>query len=145
MEEELRNLIKVWISALISISYCYYISSKVYKGVLRLFSLLPIFLIFLSSSSPPLFCPLLRHLSFLPHMARKLQAPSLCFRSRTFKPISLKSLPFLLFRLFSNQNPSSNRFYNKHMSKWVLAFKVLIFLYISTLTITITVYLGLLS
>ncbi|CAN6850218.1 unnamed protein product [Brassica oleracea] len=88
MEEELRNLIKVWISAFISISYCYCISSKISKGFLFYIiwfypsssPLSPSHLHHLSSdSSLLLFCPLMCHLCFLPHMARKPQARSLCF------------------------------------------------------------------
>ncbi|XVF33916.1 hypothetical protein REPUB_Repub18cG0012400 [Reevesia pubescens] len=42
MEGELKNFIKVWILAIISLCYCYYISAKVRKGLPRLLSILPI-------------------------------------------------------------------------------------------------------
>ncbi|KAG4203853.1 hypothetical protein ERO13_A04G011066v2 [Gossypium hirsutum] len=47
MENELYNFIKVWILAIISLCYCYYISSKLPKGIFKLFSLTPIFIFFL--------------------------------------------------------------------------------------------------
>ncbi|PSR95543.1 Long-chain-alcohol O-fatty-acyltransferase 5 [Actinidia chinensis var. chinensis] len=46
MEGELKNLIKVWISVITSLCYCYFICSRVPKGKLRLLSLLPIFSLF---------------------------------------------------------------------------------------------------
>jgi len=42
LEEEMKNLIKVWVSVLISLSYCYFISSKLPKGLFRLVSLSPV-------------------------------------------------------------------------------------------------------
>lgn len=46
MEEEIKNIIKVWISTLASLTYCYFITPKIPKGLPRLLSLLPIFYIF---------------------------------------------------------------------------------------------------
>ncbi|KAB2033007.1 hypothetical protein E1A91_D05G432500v1 [Gossypium mustelinum] len=47
MEIEHYNFIKVWILAIISLCYCYYISSKLPKGIFKLISLTPIFIFFL--------------------------------------------------------------------------------------------------
>ncbi|PPS13732.1 hypothetical protein GOBAR_AA06852 [Gossypium barbadense] len=47
MENELHNFIKVWILAIISLCYCFYISSKLPKGIFKLISLTPIFIFFL--------------------------------------------------------------------------------------------------
>ncbi|KAK9046258.1 hypothetical protein V6N11_052151 [Hibiscus sabdariffa] len=47
MEAELESIIKVWILALISLSYCFYLSSKLPSGVSRLISLVPVFILFL--------------------------------------------------------------------------------------------------
>ncbi|CAL9217388.1 unnamed protein product [Arabidopsis halleri] len=41
MEEELKSFVKVWVSVTISVSYCYYIPSKIKSGVHRLLSVLP--------------------------------------------------------------------------------------------------------
>ncbi|KAL3733406.1 hypothetical protein ACJRO7_022865 [Eucalyptus globulus] len=46
MEEEARNFINVWLTVLSCVCYCYFISSSLPPGKLRLFSLLPIFSLF---------------------------------------------------------------------------------------------------
>ncbi|OVA20217.1 hypothetical protein BVC80_157g4 [Macleaya cordata] len=46
MEEEIKSLIKVWILALASLSYCYFIVGKIPKGKTRFFFLLPILFYF---------------------------------------------------------------------------------------------------
>lgn len=43
MDEEIINFIKVWILALASLTYCYFISLKLPKGIYRFLSLLPVF------------------------------------------------------------------------------------------------------
>ncbi|KAE8675238.1 putative Acyltransferase [Hibiscus syriacus] len=47
MEAQLESTIKVWILAIISLSYCFYVSSKLPRGIFRLISLIPIFILFL--------------------------------------------------------------------------------------------------
>ncbi|XVF03729.1 hypothetical protein REPUB_Repub05bG0018900 [Reevesia pubescens] len=47
MDVELQNFIKVWTLAILSFCYCFYISSRLPKGIFRLISLLPIFFLFL--------------------------------------------------------------------------------------------------
>lgn len=44
--DEYKAFIKVWLSIFASLSYCYFIASKLPKGKLRLISLLPIFFLF---------------------------------------------------------------------------------------------------
>ncbi|EOA13659.1 hypothetical protein CARUB_v10026728mg [Capsella rubella] len=130
MEEELRNLIKVWISAIISISYCYYISSKLSKGFTRLLSLLPIFIIFLLLPlllSSVHFCVISAFfLTWLANFKLLLFA----FDQEPLSPLPLNLSRFFCFSCFpiktSSRNPSSNRIYNKP-SKWILAIKLLIF------------------
>ncbi|KAL6284124.1 hypothetical protein ACE6H2_015053 [Prunus campanulata] len=46
MEDEIKRLIKVCLSILASLCYTYFIASKIPKGKLRFFSLLPIFCLF---------------------------------------------------------------------------------------------------
>ncbi|XP_010252640.1 PREDICTED: long-chain-alcohol O-fatty-acyltransferase-like [Nelumbo nucifera] len=46
MDDEINNFIKVWISALASLFYCYSIAGKFPKGVIRLLSLLPVLCLF---------------------------------------------------------------------------------------------------
>ncbi|KAL1209652.1 putative long-chain-alcohol O-fatty-acyltransferase 2 [Cardamine amara subsp. amara] len=130
MEEELRNLIKVWTSALISISYCYYISSKISKGVLRLLSLLPIIIIFLLLPlflSSVHFCAISAFfLSWLANFKILLFA----FDQGPLTPLPSNLSRFFCFACFpikTFQNPSSKPIYNKPKPKWILACKVLIF------------------
>ncbi|KAL5548511.1 hypothetical protein UlMin_003742 [Ulmus minor] len=47
MDREIESFIKVWIIAITSLCYCYYIASRFPKGVLRFISLLPIFYLFI--------------------------------------------------------------------------------------------------
>ncbi|GAV82408.1 MBOAT_2 domain-containing protein [Cephalotus follicularis] len=47
MDLEIKNFIKVWVIATISLCYCYYVASKIPRGMLRLLSLLPIMYIFI--------------------------------------------------------------------------------------------------
>ncbi|KAL3733404.1 hypothetical protein ACJRO7_022863 [Eucalyptus globulus] len=46
MEEEARNFINVWLMVLACVCYCYFVSSILPPGKLRLFSLLPVFSLF---------------------------------------------------------------------------------------------------
>ncbi|XP_030541508.1 probable long-chain-alcohol O-fatty-acyltransferase 5 [Rhodamnia argentea] len=46
MEEEARNFINVWLAVLACVCYCYFVSSNLPPGKLRLFSLLPVFSLF---------------------------------------------------------------------------------------------------
>ncbi|OVA10433.1 hypothetical protein BVC80_917g54 [Macleaya cordata] len=46
MEGEIKNFIKVWITVIASLTYCYFISKNIPKGFIRLFSILPIVTIF---------------------------------------------------------------------------------------------------
>lgn len=46
MEGEIKSLMKVWISILASLCYCYFISSRVPKGLLRFLTLSPVLYLF---------------------------------------------------------------------------------------------------
>ncbi|KAK7819967.1 putative long-chain-alcohol o-fatty-acyltransferase 2, partial [Quercus suber] len=46
MDAEIKNYIKVWITAITSLCYCYYIVARIRRGMIRLFFLLPIFYLF---------------------------------------------------------------------------------------------------
>ncbi|KAK8648624.1 hypothetical protein V6N13_129373 [Hibiscus sabdariffa] len=46
MEGEIKKLFKVWLSVVASLSYCYFLASKISNGKLRLISLLPIIFLF---------------------------------------------------------------------------------------------------
>uniref|UniRef100_A0A0D3B3L1 Uncharacterized protein n=1 Tax=Brassica oleracea var. oleracea TaxID=109376 RepID=A0A0D3B3L1_BRAOL len=53
MEEEFKNLIKVWVSAISSVAYCYFLSTRIKAGVFRLHSVLPVCAIHRHSWSGP--------------------------------------------------------------------------------------------
>ncbi|KAK7821747.1 long-chain-alcohol o-fatty-acyltransferase [Quercus suber] len=46
MDAEIKNFIKVWITAITSLCYCYYIVARIPRGMIRLFFLLPVFYLF---------------------------------------------------------------------------------------------------
>ncbi|EFH42352.1 hypothetical protein ARALYDRAFT_495621 [Arabidopsis lyrata subsp. lyrata] len=135
MEEKFRNLIEVWISALISLSYCYYISSKLSKGVLRLLSILPICILFFVL---PLFLSCVHccaisalFLSWLANFKLLLFA----FDEGPLFPLPPKLSRFICFACLPikiRHNPSPNAITNLHlrkhepMPKWVLAVKILV-------------------
>ncbi|XP_044474167.1 probable long-chain-alcohol O-fatty-acyltransferase 5 [Mangifera indica] len=48
MEEEIKNLTKVWLQAITSLTYCHLITSRIPKGFPRLISFLPIFYLFIT-------------------------------------------------------------------------------------------------
>ncbi|XP_028777217.1 probable long-chain-alcohol O-fatty-acyltransferase 1 [Neltuma alba] len=68
MEDEIQNFIKVWIKAISCLCYCYFVSSRIPKGFLRLLSLLPIFFIFL-----------LLPLTLTPHSLLHIAGPTIFF------------------------------------------------------------------
>ncbi|XP_010443165.1 PREDICTED: probable long-chain-alcohol O-fatty-acyltransferase 1 [Camelina sativa] len=133
MEENLRNLIEVWIYALISLSYCYFISSKISKGVLRLLSILPICIMFLLLPlllSCVHFCAISAlFLSWLANFRLILFA----FDQGPFCPLPPKLSRFICFACLPikiRQTPSPDaiknlRCKNEPMPKWVLAVKFL--------------------
>ncbi|KAL0734793.1 hypothetical protein Bca4012_011003 [Brassica carinata] len=133
MEEELRNLSKVWIYALISISYCYFISSRISKGVLRLLSIIPVCILFLVL---PLFLSSLHFsgsstlfLSWLANFNLLLFA----FDQGPLCPLPSNLCRFFCFACFPikvRQKPSPNAITNRKnepMPEWVFAVKVLAF------------------
>ncbi|XP_019087619.1 PREDICTED: probable long-chain-alcohol O-fatty-acyltransferase 11 [Camelina sativa] len=47
MDEELKNFIKVWVSVIISASYCYYVPTRIKSGIFRFLSVRPVCALFL--------------------------------------------------------------------------------------------------
>ncbi|CAF1760759.1 probable long-chain-alcohol O-fatty-acyltransferase 5 [Brassica napus] len=126
MDEELKSLIKVWISAIISISYCYYIPPRIKSGVPRLCSLCPVLALFLVL---PL-CFSSVHLSlitafFLTWLAN-FKLILFSFDKGPLIPLPPSLSRFICFTCFpikAQQNPKSQN----HMPKLVFAIKVAIF------------------
>ncbi|AAF79269.1 F12K21.17 [Arabidopsis thaliana] len=126
MEEELKSFVKVWGSAIISVSYCYYIPSKIKSGVHRLLSVLPVcvlflvlplFFVFTIFSSTTAFC-----LSILANFKLILFAfdkgPLLPLPANLFRFICFTCLPIKI-----QKNPNSQN----HLPKWVFFCKAAIF------------------
>ncbi|KAL1209650.1 putative long-chain-alcohol O-fatty-acyltransferase 3 [Cardamine amara subsp. amara] len=126
MEEELKNFIKVWVSAIISISYCYYASTRIKAGVFRLLSVLPVCALFLLF---PLFFSSV-HFSgstafFLSWLAN-FKLILFCLDQGPLSPLPSNLSRFICFTCFPikpQQNPNPKN----QIPKWVFAIKVAIF------------------
>ncbi|VVB16081.1 unnamed protein product [Arabis nemorensis] len=126
MEEELKSLIKVWISAIISISYCYYLTPRIKPGVPRLLSVSPVLALFLAL---PLFFSTV-HLSLITAFSvtwlANFKLILFSFDRGPLIPIPANLSRFFCFTFFpikTHQNPKSQN----HLPKLVFAIKVAIF------------------
>ncbi|KAK8579084.1 hypothetical protein V6N12_069418 [Hibiscus sabdariffa] len=135
MEAELESIIKVWILAIISLSYCFYLSSKLPNGVSRLISLTPVFILFLylplTISSAHLAGPTAFFLSWLANFKLLLfafhQPPLSPPPPSLFHFISLASLPIKPKQATATATPSPSKSKPPHLPKSILfAIKVLI-------------------
>ncbi|GKV38717.1 hypothetical protein SLEP1_g46599 [Rubroshorea leprosula] len=101
MDEGIKNFIKVWILAILSLCYCYYLSAKIPRGLLRLLSILPVVYLFIllpfSLSSPNLRGPTAFFLVWLGNFKLLLfsfdQGPLSPPPSKLFHFISIACLP----------------------------------------------------
>ncbi|CAH2069866.1 unnamed protein product [Thlaspi arvense] len=126
MEEELKNFIKVWVSAIISISYCCYLPTRIKPGVSRLLSVLPVCVLFLVI---PLFLSSVHgtgctafFLAFLANFKLILFS----FDEGPLFPLPPNLPRFICFTCFPikpRQNPKSQN----QLPKWDFAIKVAIF------------------
>ncbi|KAK7387128.1 hypothetical protein VNO78_27655 [Psophocarpus tetragonolobus] len=129
MSGEIERFIKVWISAIICLCYCYYIAAKIPKGFFRILSLLPILFIFiilpLYLSSPNLVGYTSFFLVWLGTFKLILfsfnQGPLALPLPNILHFISIASLPITL-----NKHPPTNQKNTTQKPKWLLALKVLI-------------------
>ncbi|CAF2027460.1 unnamed protein product [Brassica oleracea var. botrytis] len=126
MEEEIKRFALVWVSAIVSVSYCYYILPRIKAGVPRLLFILPVCLQFFVS--PMLFSSwffIFPIMFFLTGMATlKLMLFAFDLGSLSPRPSSL--FQFICFTCFPikklEQNPKSQFSFHK----WILAAKVAI-------------------
>ncbi|CAF2328011.1 BnaA10g09620D [Brassica napus] len=126
MEEELKNFIKVWFYAIISVSYCYYVSTRIKPGALRLLSVLPVIALFLFI---PLFFSSV-HFSgasaFFFTWLANFKLILFSYDKGPLYPLPQNLPRFIFFTCFPikpQQNPKSQN----QIPKWVFAIKVLIF------------------
>nr|VDC87899.1 unnamed protein product [Brassica oleracea] len=126
MEEELKNFMKVWVSAIISISYCYYLSARIKPGVFRLLFILPVCVQFI-------FLPMcFSSLHFTGSTAFSLtwlanfKLILFSFDKGPLYPVPPNISQFICFTCFPiklQQNPK----HQIHLPKWVFAIRVAIF------------------
>ncbi|CAA7021115.1 unnamed protein product [Microthlaspi erraticum] len=127
MEEELKNFIKVWVSAIISISYCYHISTRIKAGVFRLLFVLPVCVLFLVA---PLFFSSVHFsgsIAFFLSWLANFKLILFAFDQGPLFPYPPSLSRFVCFTCFAikqQQNPNSQ---NDQLPKWVFALKVAIF------------------
>jgi len=130
MEGEIEKFIKVWISAILGLCYCYYIAARIPKGFLRLLSLIPILFLFitfpLKISSPNLVGYTSFFLVWLGTFKLLLfsfnQGPLALSPPNILHFISIASLPITPTQHRpTKQNNTTNK------PKWLLPLKVLIF------------------
>ncbi|KAL1209649.1 putative long-chain-alcohol O-fatty-acyltransferase 4 [Cardamine amara subsp. amara] len=126
MEEELKNFIKVWISAIISTSYCYYLSTKIKAGVFRLLSVLPVCALFLVL---PLFLSSV-HFSgstaFALTWLANFKLILFSFDQGPLFPIPPNISQFICLTCFPIK-PQKNPKSQNQIPKWVFAIKVAVF------------------
>uniref|UniRef100_A0A0R0F9H0 Wax synthase domain-containing protein n=1 Tax=Glycine max TaxID=3847 RepID=A0A0R0F9H0_SOYBN len=132
MDGEVERFIKVWLTTISCLSYCYYIASRIPKGFMRLLSLLPILYLFLSLpfnlSSFHLGGPTTFFLVWLDNFKLILfsfnQGPLALSPPNILHFISIASLPINPKQHSPTKNNHTN---NTQKPKWLLLLKVLIF------------------
>ncbi|ESQ42919.1 hypothetical protein EUTSA_v10013992mg [Eutrema salsugineum] len=129
MEEELKIFIVVWFTAIISVTYCYYLPLKIKTRLLRLVSVLPVCALFLVL---PMFLSN-AHFSFtIAFFLSGLATAKLilfALEKGPLFPVPPNLLHFICFACFPiklqrNPNPDEN---HNHFPKWVFPVKVFIF------------------
>ncbi|KFK27126.1 hypothetical protein AALP_AA8G338200 [Arabis alpina] len=126
MEEELKSLIKVWVYAIISISYCYYLPPRIKSGFPRLLSIFPVLALFLAL---PLFFSSV-HISLITAFSltwlANFKLILFSFDKGPLIPLPANLSRFFCFTCFpikSQQNPKAQN----HLPKLVFGIKVAIF------------------
>jgi hypothetical protein len=112
MDGEIANVIKVWITVIASLCYCYYVVARIRPGMTRLLSLLPIFYLFiilpLNLNSIHIGGLTIFFLVWLGNFKLLLfafdQGPLTPLPPKLFHFISIASLPIKI-----NQNPSPQK------------------------------------
>ncbi|KAI9115735.1 hypothetical protein K1719_013404 [Acacia pycnantha] len=129
MEDEIKNFIKIWIKGISCLCYCYYVSSRIPKGIFRLLSLLPIIFVFL-------FLPLTLH-SYHLCLSTSLFLVWLCsfklllfaFNQGPLSPLPPNILHFILISSLPIKiKPKNlpNNYSEKRVSKLILFLKLLL-------------------
>ncbi|KAJ4878297.1 putative long-chain-alcohol O-fatty-acyltransferase 9 [Raphanus sativus] len=147
MEAELRNFILVWLSAIVFVSYCYYVSPKIKAGVFRFLSVLPVCALFLVL---PLFFSSVHFSSstafYLSGFAN-LKLILFAFDQGPLLPLPPNLVHFICFTCFPiklQQNPNSqNRFHKRAFAFRLFLFFLVLHVYKYSQTLPHYVLLGL--
>ncbi|KAK7316807.1 hypothetical protein RJT34_00535 [Clitoria ternatea] len=134
MDGEIERFIKVWITTISCLCYCYYISSQIPKGFPRLLSLLPIIYLFLilpfNLSSFHLGAPTTFFLVWLANFKLLLfafnQGPLILSHPNILQFISVASLPINFKQHPSNEKTTTTPIIGKVQTWLLLIAKVLI-------------------
>ncbi|KAM7478380.1 hypothetical protein LguiA_026593 [Lonicera macranthoides] len=97
VESEIKNIIKVWLYAISSLFYCYFISSKIPKGKYRLVSLLPIFYLFTILPYLLSYSFVIAHFTFLLTWLANFKLVLFAFDTGPLSLIDPPKKPLLLF------------------------------------------------
>ncbi|KFK27129.1 hypothetical protein AALP_AA8G338700 [Arabis alpina] len=126
MEEELKNFMMVWVLAIICISYCYYLSTRIKPGLFRLFSVLPICVLFLVL---PLFFSSVHFsgsIAFFLTWLTNFKLILFSFDQGSLFPLPSNLTRFICFTCLPIK-PQENPKPQNDIPKWVFAIKVAIF------------------
>jgi len=127
MEEELKNFIKLWISAIISISYCYYLSTRIKAGVFRLLSVLLVCALFLVF---PLFFSYVHFsgcMAFFLSWLANFKLILFSFDQGPLSPLPRTLSRFICITCFPIKPQQNPNLQNYKIPIWLFAIKVVIF------------------
>uniref|UniRef100_A0A1J3JLM2 long-chain-alcohol O-fatty-acyltransferase n=1 Tax=Noccaea caerulescens TaxID=107243 RepID=A0A1J3JLM2_NOCCA len=123
MEDELKRFIQVWLSAIVSVCYCYYIPPRIKAGAPRFFSILPVcvqFFVFPMLFSSSVFIYLIMY--FLTLMG-SVKLILLAFDKGPLFPLSLNLLQFICLTCFPVEKLQENPKSQPSPTKWNFAIK----------------------
>uniref|UniRef100_A0A1J3HGN9 long-chain-alcohol O-fatty-acyltransferase n=1 Tax=Noccaea caerulescens TaxID=107243 RepID=A0A1J3HGN9_NOCCA len=123
MEEELKRFIQVWLSAIVSVCYCYYIPPRIKAGAPRFFSILPVcvqFFVFPMLFSSSVFIYLIMY--FLTLMG-SVKLILLAFDKGPLFPLSSNLLQFICLTCFPVEKLQENPKSQSSPTKWNFAIK----------------------
>lgn len=125
MEEELNSLVKVGVSTIMSVSYCYFLPSRIKSGIFRLVSILPVCVLFLVL---PLFLsfPLFSSPASILLILADLKLILFSFDRGPLFPLPSNILLFICFTCLPIQRQKNPRPQDQ-LRTWIFATKVVLF------------------
>ncbi|XP_013610394.1 PREDICTED: probable long-chain-alcohol O-fatty-acyltransferase 7 isoform X1 [Brassica oleracea var. oleracea] len=128
MEEELNSLVKVGVSTIMSVSYCFFLPPRIKSGFFRLISILPVCVLFLVL---PLFLsfPLFSSPAAILLILADLKLILFSFDQGPLSPLPSNIFLFTCFTCFPIQrqkNPKPQAGGQDQMHTWIFAIKVVL-------------------